>query len=153
VSLFDISDFANPTLADRLLLTSDDWSWSESLYDHHAFTFYNGVLSLPVYTYDYTDDGYDAFSGLWVIDVDTETGTLGEMGRVGHKELADNSECPWTDDGMPCQDDWYWYADMRRSVVIEDALFSISNYGIKVTEHADPEVEMSQVLWHPYTGD
>lgn len=149
VTLFDVSDFANPVAADRIMLGSDDWSWSESLYDHHAFTLHNGVLSLPVYTYDNSGDN---FSGMWVLDVDTDAGSLSELGRVAHNDLVAQSECVWTGDDAPCTDDYYWAAWMRRSVIIEDALFSISNYGIKVTEHQDPEAVLTQVLFRPYGG-
>ncbi|MFT4977226.1 MAG: putative secreted protein with C-terminal beta-propeller domain, partial [Myxococcota bacterium] len=45
VSLFDISDFSSPALLDKYTLDSDDWSYSQALYDHHAFTYYNGTLS------------------------------------------------------------------------------------------------------------
>lgn len=143
VSLFDISDLADPQLASKMVLSSDDWSYSESLWDPHAFTYFADTLSLPVYTYE---DGVD-FSGLWVIDVDLEGAALSELGRVSHSDLAGLSECP--DDPY---DDCYDYGDyawMRRSVVIEDYLYSLSSYGITVTELRNPEVEVARVLWYP----
>lgn len=143
VSLFDISDLAKPTLASKLLLSSDDWSYSEALWDPHAFTYFADTLSVPVYTYD---EGVD-FSGLWVLDVDLEAATLSEIGKVGHGDLASLSECP--DDPY---DDCYDYGDyawMRRSVVIEDWLYSLSSYGIKVTPLRDPADEVATVLYYP----
>lgn len=149
VSLFDVSDPTNPVLQDRLLAESDDWSWSEALWDHHAFTYHNDVLALPLYTWDYdeTTGDWDGFSGLWTIGVDTDGG-LTETGRVDHEDLVAASECLWAEYGYDCGDD-YWYAGMRRSVIMEDKLYSVSNYGMKVNELADPDVEVDRVLFWP----
>lgn len=48
----------------------------------------------------------------------------------------------------PCESD-YWYAWVRRSVVIEDSLYSLSNYGAKVNALTTPEVEHARVLFYP----
>ena len=141
VSLFDVSDFANPTLADKWTLESDDWSWSEALWNHHAFTFHRDVLSFPAYVYE----GDQGFSGLIAIGVDTEEG-LTELGRVDHADLVDQSVCLWGEQNC---NDWYWYAQMRRSVVIEDNLYSLSDYGLKVNELETPEQEIARVLFWP----
>lgn len=149
VSLFDVTDFATPLLDARLTVASDDWSWSEALWDHHAFTYYNGILTVPLYTYDYdgeTDD-WEQFSGLWVIEVDEAAGTLTELGRVDHADLVEASECLYGD-WEGCEE-YYWYAWMRRSVVIEETLYSLSDYGVKANEHAAPDHEISAVLFRP----
>lgn len=145
VSLFDVSDLSAPTLAAALSLESDDWSTSEALWDPHAFTWFAGTLSVPVYTWD--DATGEAFSGLWVLDVDLEAGALSELGRVGHADLVRASECP--DDPY---DDCYDYGDytwMRRSVVIEDWLYSLSSHGIKVSALRDPSETVATVLFYP----
>ena len=150
VNLFDISNFAEPVLADQLTFASDDWSWSEALWDAHAFTFHRGVLSLPLYTYgwDAATGEYDDFSGMLVVDVDADTG-LHELGRVDHADLVAESRCVYDlDRAVPCDDDW-WYAQLRRSVVIEDNLYSISDYGVKVTALEDPSTEHATVLFWP----
>ena len=149
VSLFDISDLSNPTLADRMTVQSDDWSYSESLWDPHAFTFYKDTLAVPLYTWDYDDgDGsWEEFSGLWVSAVDTDAGTLTEIGRVDHDDIVTDTTCPtedWYDD---CYD--WGYAWMRRSVVIEDWLYSVSNVGVKVTVLTDPTDEVAAVAFYP----
>jgi hypothetical protein len=147
VNLFDVSDMSAPKLASQLTLESDDWSWSQSLWDHHAFTLHRDVLSLPVYTYDWDEStgDYDGFSGMWVIDATNVEAGLSELGRVDHEDLIDESECLYGDYG-DC-DEYYWYAWMKRSVIIEDKLFSISDYGIKVTQLDDPTDEISSVLF------
>ena len=143
VSLFDISDFANPSLLDKYTLESDDWSWSSALYDHHAFTYHNGTLSIPAYTW--TDN--EGFSGMLVIDVDLTANTLTELGRVDHTKLVSQSECRYEWEGA-CEE-YYWYAWMQRSVVIEDSLFSISDYGVTASEQRSPETVQATVLFHP----
>ncbi|MCB9777173.1 MAG: beta-propeller domain-containing protein [Alphaproteobacteria bacterium] len=147
VSLFDISDFANPVLADRYLLESDDWSWSESLWDPHAFTYHRDSLAVPAYTYTYEDGDYEEFSGLLVLGVDLDAGTLTETGRISHSGLAASTECP--DDPW---DDCYDYGDyawMRRSVVVEDWLYSISTYGVVVSELSHPDSVVAEVPFYP----
>jgi len=128
VSVFDVRDFANPTLAHRYLVESgnDTWSWSEALADHHAFTYHRGVLSIPAYI----GGAEGRFSGLLVLAVDPEEG-IHELGRVDHKDLGGGTYDPW----------------MRRSVYIEDALYSLSSAGVKVNHLYNPEVELAKVVF------
>jgi uncharacterized secreted protein with C-terminal beta-propeller domain len=55
VSLYDLSDFAEPTLVERVPLPSDNYQ-TAALYEHKAFTFDPelGELLLPFYDYDYS---------------------------------------------------------------------------------------------------
>lgn len=153
VKLFDVRDPTTPTLVGEAVAESDDWSYSESLWDHHAFTFHNGVLAVPIYTYDYDGTDWTGFSGLWALQVDTAAG-LTELGRVDHADLVATSDCVYDeyygyeDTNAPCSDDW-WYAWMRRSVVMEDKLYSVSDYGIKVSELYTPEVTVASVPFWP----
>ena len=103
VSLFDVSDPTNPTLADSMKLTpaySDSqcedirycgwtWSWSEATYEHKAFTFWppDSILAVPLSTYRYVYDedgysGYEYVSVLKMIDIDTENLSLGSHGEI-----------------------------------------------------------------------
>ena len=84
-----------------------------------------------------------------MLDVDAEAG-FSELGRVEHTDLVAQSACAYGEtESRPCDDEYYWYASMQRSVVIEDQLYSISNYGVKVNDHRDPSVEVASVLFHP----
>jgi uncharacterized secreted protein with C-terminal beta-propeller domain len=149
VNLFDVSDFADPQLQQSIELDSDDWSWSQSLWDHHAFTLHRGVLNLPVYTWDYDESTgrYDGFSGMWVIDATDVDSGIAELGKVDHEDLVAASDCLYGS-SYECEE-YYWYAWMKRSVVVEDKLFSISDYGIKVTQLDDPTDEVASVLFWP----
>ena len=126
VSIFDVRDFADPKLAHRYVIEDDDetWSWSEALHDHHAFTYHRGVLSIPVYI----GSAEDRFSGLLVLAVDPEDG-IWELGRIDHQGLSTGEDRAW----------------MRRSVYIEDAIYSLSSAGVKVNSLFNPEVELAKV--------
>jgi uncharacterized secreted protein with C-terminal beta-propeller domain len=126
VSVFDVRDFADPKLAHRYLIEGDDdtWSWSEALSDHHAFTYHRGVLSIPVYV----SGAEGRFSGLLVLAVDPEEG-IWELGRIDHQDLSTADHHSW----------------MRRSVYIEDAIYSLSSAGVKVNSLYNPEVEIAKV--------
>jgi len=129
VSIFDVSDFADPQLAHRYLIEDDEnaWSWSEALSDHHAFTYHRGILSIPAYI----GGTGERFSGLIVMSIDPDHPEDGifELGRVDHRGLGDSRYDAW----------------MRRSVYIEDALYSLSSAGVKVNSLYNPEVEIAAV--------
>jgi uncharacterized secreted protein with C-terminal beta-propeller domain len=150
VNVFDVRDLSAPKLAHQYVLPGDGWSWSEALWDHHAFTFHRGVLTIPAYAYDWDGDSEDWFSG--VISFAVSPDGILELGRVDHRSLVEASECYYSKwygyEASSCED-WGWYATVRRSVYIEDNLFSVSNYGVKVNELMDPEVEIAAVPFFP----
>jgi hypothetical protein len=148
VNVFDVSDFANPRLAHQWTLESDDWSWSEALWDHHAFTYHRGVLTFPAYTWtDLGNGDWDYFSGAIVLDASADG--IHELGRIDHRDLVAESEClhDWQCESEDAN--YYSYAWMRRTVYIEDNVFSLSNYGIKVNDLNSPEIEHASVIYNP----
>jgi hypothetical protein len=228
INLFDVSDPANPTLVDQFEIDpgNNAWSYSEAMWDHHAFTFHRDVLTIPAYTSSYNDQTgeWSGFSGTISFRV-TVDGGIEELGRVDHAGLVDESVCLYdmwwggfaedgeikpddgeviVDDGgdrddggvaepmpMPaidaegdvgvdpadpgsdggedvsepdpgeepieprepfsyCDYDYgYWYAQVRRSVVIEDYLYTISDYGVKVTDLDAPSNEITHFVFYP----
>ncbi|MCO4745961.1 MAG: beta-propeller domain-containing protein [Proteobacteria bacterium] len=145
VTVFDVSDFANPRIAQQLELGTEGWAWSEALWDHHAFTYHRGVLSIPATTWQENSSGdWDYFSGLYVISVDENH--IEQLGTIDHRDLMTQSHCYYDWEGA-CND--YWYASLRRSVYIEDNLFSLSNYGVKVNDLNAPDTEHTRVLFNP----
>lgn len=156
VNVFDVSDLENPTLVQSFELEDDasTWSWSEALWDHHAFTYHRDVLTIPAYYYTETMEGdeyrWEYFSG--AISFNATPAGVSEIGRVDHRDLVEDSECIysyWYDYDSSVCSDWAWYASLRRTVYIEDNLFTVSNYGIKVTDLNDPTVEHARVLFLP----
>lgn len=117
VSCFDVSDLAAPFLAHRLVFDDPNGSWSEALYDHHAITYHRQVLTFPIYR----SSGTGWSTALAVVDADPEVG-LTWLGEVSHDDLSNGS----------------WRNSVRRSVVIEDWLFSISGAGVKLTPLRSP---------------
>ena len=150
VSLFDVSDPTNPTLADSLQLSpayEDEecedwgcgwsWSYSEATYEHKAFTFWapENLLAIPLSTYRYSYDeveidgktyvysGYEFVSTLELIDVDAENGTLSTHGMVDHSAF-------YNEDGLSGW--WGSPTSIRRSIFMGDYIYSFSAAGASV---------------------
>lgn len=141
VSLFDISDFANPTLQQALPVDADDsWGWSEALYDHKAFQYWapKKLLAIPQSTYDSSYEGgtyhYRYYSHLVLVNVDPVTG-LSEKGRIDHSPYyaAD-------------PDTWWIYRDIRRSIFMGDYVYAISDKAITAHRLSDLGTVAAQVL-------
>jgi len=142
VSVFDVSDFAHPTLAHQYTIEADPdlWSSSEALGDHHAFTFHRGVLSMPVDIYGWLDrSGWQWLNGLLVLEIDPLAG-ITQLGFVDHESMA-----------SPAGSGRRSSQPIRRSMYVEDFLYSLSELGIKVNELLHPEVEVTTVLFPPST--
>ena len=151
-NIFDVSDLSDPKLAHQYTLPTSDWSWSEALWDHHAFTYHRDVLTVPMFEYHDDRSGEDRyFSGAISLDATPEDG-FDLLGRVDHRPLVLDSECLWARwydyDRSVCGDS-YWYARVRRSIYIEDNLFTLSDYGLRVTDLNDPSVEHTRVVFYP----
>ena len=121
VSIFDVSDLANPQRIQQLTFAS---GYSEAEYDHRAFLHWapSGLTVLPVQWWEYTDDYEleDAFIGAVALDASAEA--IVEVGTVAHIEADANDE------------EWYqhgWAAQIRRSLVVGDTLFTLSERGLK----------------------
>mgnify|MGYP003949615111 CR=1 FL=1 len=138
ISLFDVSDFSDPKQQDQVTLDCDS-SWSEALFDHHAILVYGDTVAIPAYGWSHDGDWRET-SGLMVNTVDTKTG-LSTRGFVDHRPLVESLYC---DDEEDCSDTSYM-PQMRRSLVIEDMLYSISDLGVMVSTLADPETPVAMV--------
>lgn len=151
-NIFDVSDLKNPTLAHQHTLPTSDWSWSEALWDHHAFTYHRDVLTVPMFEYHHDRSGEGRyFSGSISLNA-TPEGGFTDLGRVDHRPLVVDSECLWRrwyDYEPGVCDGSYWYARVRRSIYIEDNLFTLSDYGLRVNDLNDPSVEHARVLFYP----
>ena len=151
ISLFDVSDPTNPTLADSLPLSPaytdencDDvrtcgwsWSWSEATYEHKAFTYWapENLLAVPLSTYRYTYDvdggyGYEYVSMLKLVKVDAENLSLSEHGEVDHSPFYNNddSDVHW----------WFSYStNIRRSIFMGDYIYAFSALGVTIHSTSD----------------
>jgi hypothetical protein len=111
-SLFDVSNPARPRRLDAFALGK---GWSEAEQDHHAFLWWprTGLAVLPVQAYD--DRPFVGALGLRV----RRTGGITEVGRTSHPNLTNAS--PVGSPGTP----------IRRSVVVGDALYTVSAAGVR----------------------
>ena len=120
INVFDVANLTEPKLEFQHVVDrrGGEWAWSEALWDHHAFTFHRGVLSIPLTSWS----GPTSFSGIVALAVDLDAG-IRELGRVDHSDLAGDQGWAWA----------------RRTVYVEDYLYSLSNLGIKVCVLTRPE--------------
>jgi uncharacterized secreted protein with C-terminal beta-propeller domain len=121
LSLFDVSDLAHPLrLAQRAVGSS---SSSEVEYDHHAFLYWppEKLAVIPVSIYD---GGSNPFTG--AIGFRVGTTQIDEVGRITH-------------DG----------AGVRRSVVIGDRLFTISDQGAQASTLSS----LADEAWVPFPAE
>ena len=164
ISLFDVSDPTNPTLADSLPLSpayTDEncenvrtcgwsWSWSEATYEHKAFTYWapENLLAVPLSTYRYVYDedgrygGYEYVSMLKLINVDAENLSLSEHGEVDHSPFYNNEDgdSNW----------WYSYStSIRRSIFMGDYVYAFSALGVTIHSTSDlTPIEELQIPGH-----
>jgi uncharacterized secreted protein with C-terminal beta-propeller domain len=114
VSLFDVSDPANPTRIDQI--TMSEGSNSQVEYDHHAFLYWEptGLAMVPIQQWFWDENKEEAFFG--AVGFNVGDSDLTEIRRFAH---------PGGD-----RQDWDWRAQITRSIVIGDSLYTISNKGI-----------------------
>jgi hypothetical protein len=112
VSLFDVSDLANPVRLDTHTLSEGTTSQVE--YDHHAFLYWEGLAMIPVQQWNWDGETEEVFVG--AVGVAVQGDDLVEVARLTHPG----------GDGK----DWDWRAQIMRSVAIGDSLYTVSPKGI-----------------------
>jgi uncharacterized secreted protein with C-terminal beta-propeller domain len=121
LSIFDIGDPTDPKRTATYTFAGDGWqSWSETLSDHHALSWFaeQGILALPVQQGDW----WQGSSGLVVFKVDTHSENgFTNLGTIDH-------------DGP-----------VRRSIRIGEFLYSVSAGEVKVHAIANPATEVAAV--------
>jgi hypothetical protein len=141
VQIFDVTDLSNPQQRHSLIparSAQGDYSYSETRWDHHAFTYHapSGLLSIPLQTWN-RDAWQQSFSGFVVIAATAESG-LRELENIAHQDLVSNAECASASAVLEAGcSAWQYYdaSQPRRSVVMTTAaqtwLYTISRAGIK----------------------
>ena len=116
LSIFDVSDPANPVRIDQLSLSKG--GNSEVEYDHRAFLYWDesNLAVLPVNQWEWDRDHEHVFLG--AVAVEAGSDGIVEVGRVNHPGGA-------TQTGK-----YDWQAQIRRSIVIGDSLYTVSTKGI-----------------------
>jgi uncharacterized secreted protein with C-terminal beta-propeller domain len=125
LTIFDVSDLSNPTLAHRQTLSG---AYSEALYEHKAFSYFpeSDTLVLPV-----GEQATPGFAGAEVYGVDI-AGGFASRGRIDHTDLA-------------AQLGWPWPVEVSRSILIDNVVYTVSNIGIKANDALDPLIQYGAV--------
>lgn len=151
LSIFDISDFANPQLAFTERIGNPD-AWSEALYNPKALTYFasQDLLALPVEIYSYAYGfGFDDFET--VPDEIAQASEPGDDGDREDDEEWDDGFVPPSDEfrglyvyrvtpeggfeflgrmsTMP-EDDNYYYNSFTRGVFMNDNVFAVTDLGV-----------------------
>jgi hypothetical protein len=123
LSLFDVSDLARPARLRRLTVP---FGSSEAEADHHAFLYWapTKLAVLPVQTFGATER--DTFSGAIGFRIDRAS-PIEEVGRIEHPPGPDGA------------------APIRRSLVIGDRVFTLSDRGLLASTLDD----LSARTWVP----
>jgi len=131
MSLFDVSNPARPAQLDAYIVPHP--SWSPALWDHKAFNYFakTGVLAIPFTDYSSSGDldyWFHFQSKLKAFKIDA-AGAITPVGEVDHGEYYHRYG----------YNDWYWWYEpyIRRSVQIEDFVYSFSSAAVKVNPIAD----------------
>ena len=126
ISLFDISDFANPELI-AVEKIGDRGTDSEALFNHKALTFWaaKNLIALPVNLYEHLtpastpwEYGTRTFNGLYVYHI-TDENLFEYSGRI--RMTSD-------------PDDFYFYPDWLRGIFIEESIYAVNADTIKTAE-------------------
>ncbi|MES9969790.1 MAG: beta-propeller domain-containing protein [Candidatus Thiodiazotropha sp.] len=144
LSLFDVSDLAQPTLLSEHLIGAG--SYSEAVYNHHAFTWFEQeqMLAIPVTHWNSSAleavfDTDDIFNGLELFRVTSAQG-IEPYAAIDHDifyQHQDNSR-------------WLYPQSIRRSFFVSDEamnsyIYSISERGFLVNDLAAPDVNLAQI--------
>ena len=155
VSLFDVRDPANPT---RVAQATVPGGSSAAEWDHRAFLWWaqSGLAVVPVESYGVFDETGvsqgDTFSGAIGFSVDPSAGAVAERGRVSHAGKAapaGEQATPACPPGADCAEPYYeyWGAQITRSLVVGDTLWTLSDAGLLASAVSD----LSEAGWVAWT--
>ncbi|NNF63914.1 MAG: hypothetical protein HKN07_06610, partial [Acidimicrobiia bacterium] len=116
LSLFDVSDLTSPTRLDTLTVSDAN---SSVEWDHRAFLFWAAddlaIVPLNRYVWDERNGSEDYFAGALAVRI-TDTG-INEITRITH-----------------ATDERKWEAQIQRSLVVGDELYTMSQLGIMASD-------------------
>ncbi|MEK6968432.1 MAG: beta-propeller domain-containing protein [Nanoarchaeota archaeon] len=154
LALFDVSDVSNPKQQATYFINGSS-TYSEALNDHKAFLFdkKKNILVIPVSEllqegrYDQwsrTWMPYKTWQGAYVFGLTPEEGFT-VKGKITHYQGEDQG------------DNYYWYGNkaIRRSLYLDDALFTLSNAKIMAHDLNDLTKELADLNLpqaEPYYG-
>jgi uncharacterized secreted protein with C-terminal beta-propeller domain len=136
VSIFDVSDLRNPERIAQLTLAKNSNSSIE--YDHRAFLYWApadlAVIPIQRWSWDERDGKDEAFFG--AIGIDVGGGDINEIAPIVHPG------------GESDQGTWDWMAQIQRSLVIGDDLYTVSMKGLLRSDLNTLEQEVFLNFWN-----
>ncbi len=146
LQIFDVSDMKNPKLAHKEVIGTRGSS-SEALTNHLAFNYYGpkNLLALPMTVCEGGDSNGSygtnmTFSGLMVYDVTAAAG-FAKRGQVAHPNAPNNGY-----DSMACSNWWTQASsEVKRSVIMDDFIYSISERRVKVNGLGDLASDIAEI--------
>jgi uncharacterized secreted protein with C-terminal beta-propeller domain len=139
ISIFDVSDLKNPERIAQMTLAKNSNSSVE--YDHRAFLYWEpadlAVIPIQRWSWEERPNGEgkeEVFFG--AIGIDIGGGDINEVGPIVHPGGA-------SDDGM-----WDYMAQIQRSLVIGDDLYTVSMKGLLRSDLDTLEDEVFLNFWN-----
>lgn len=125
LSLFDVSNVSSPIEVSKYIIGGQGTS-SDALYDHKAFLFdkKKNLLVIPVSEYGANWQNY--WQGAYVFNLDLANG-FALKGKITHMNNINSSETYYYD----------YTSQIRRSLFIENTLYTISNKMVKMNSLSD----------------
>lgn len=125
IALFDVSDVENVRIAGSYV-ADGQWSSTDVLYDHKAFLFdkNKNLMALPISTNNYVKGNYEYWQGVYVFNVSLDGIKL--RGKISHDVENETEQ--------------YYYGRqdyVRRSLFIDNTLYTISNRLVKASSLSD----------------
>ena len=130
VSVFDVSDLDNPRRTAQLTMRD---AFSEAEFDHRAFLYWapRDLVVLPLQYWIWEDNGNikDSFLGAVALEVSRERVRRLELLR-GHDSIRRTGFGQADSSQADVVEPWGEWTPMRRSLVVGDALFTLSDSGL-----------------------
>lgn len=155
LSIFDVSDLAQPKQSASILIGQSRSGYSSAQWDHLAFNYFRarGVLAVPfsdwesTYTATDTRSYWSSFvSDLRVFSVDADAGFTAR-GQLSQADLVKQQTYgAWNGNWT-----YYWTPYVNRSVMADDYVYAISDAAIRVANIADLSRPVATALFDPAT--
>jgi Beta propeller domain len=122
LQVFDVTNFASPVVQHRHTLGTTSAASSEASYEHKAFTYFASrhLLGLPFS--DWSPARRSTFISTLELLTVSPAGGIAEAGSIDHSDLVRGTEGYYTG----------WTPRIRRSVMMDDFVYSLSYGGLKV---------------------
>ncbi|MCP3994585.1 MAG: hypothetical protein GY722_05900 [bacterium] len=134
ISLFDVSDAANPT---RIHNYTFDNGYSSVEWDHRAFLHWEqtGLTVIPVSAWSWDEDSETETGFVGAIAVKATKDGIEEVGRITHNQKEGEGE------------EFWWGPGIERSLVIGDNLYTYSYDGILKSDLETVEADTFVSFW------